>query len=321
MLVAALRAGWGLDAAEVEYLPVGFGSHHWCAVDRSGVRWFVTVDDLDAIKQSPTEPNAAAHARLAAALDTVARIAAAGCDVAVAPIAARGGGAVRRLGQRHAVAVYPFVDGRTHEWGDELSPTDRDAVLDLLIALHQVDPSLVSGAPIDAFVIPHRNTLADACHDLGRPWDAGPFAERTRRLLLERQSWIDERLSRHDELVTEARARPERAVLTHGEPHPGNTIRTADGWKLIDWDTVRLAPPERDLWLLDRAGDPIHAAAITRRYESTTGVAVLPSMLALYRLRWQLADIANYVAGFRRAHDGDANDHAAWTNLVVAFES
>jgi thiamine kinase-like enzyme len=39
-------------------------------------------------------------------------------------------------------------------------------------------------------------------------------------------------------------------VVTHGEPHPANVIRTPGGLKLIDWDTVQLAPAERDLWMV-----------------------------------------------------------------------
>ena len=38
--------------------------------------------------------------------------------------------------------------------------------------------------------------------------------------------------------------------MTHGEPHAGNVMRTDEGRLLVDWDTVALAPPERDLWML-----------------------------------------------------------------------
>ncbi len=34
-------------------------------------------------------------------------------------------------------------------------------------------------------------------------------------------------------------------VLTHGEPHPGNTLMTNGGWVVVDWDTTLIA--ERDL--------------------------------------------------------------------------
>ena len=36
----------------------------------------------------------------------------------------------------------------------------------------------------------------------------------------------------------------EWVVVTHGEPHVGNAIRTEAGWMLVDWDTTLLAPPE-----------------------------------------------------------------------------
>ena len=39
-------------------------------------------------------------------------------------------------------------------------------------------------------------------------------------------------------------------VVTHGEPHAGNVMRRSDGRHLlVDWDTVAVAPPERDLWM------------------------------------------------------------------------
>jgi spectinomycin phosphotransferase/16S rRNA (guanine(1405)-N(7))-methyltransferase len=88
-------------------------------------------------------------------------------------------------------------------------------------------------------------------------------------------------------------------VLTHGEPHTGNTLRTTNGWKLIDWDTALIAPPERDLWLL--GGD-------LTAYTAATGVAVQPELLDMYRLRWDIADLAIEVHRFRRPHTGTADD-------------
>ncbi len=43
-LGAALVAGWQIVAVSIEYAPVGFGSHHWFAVEESGRRWFDTAD-------------------------------------------------------------------------------------------------------------------------------------------------------------------------------------------------------------------------------------------------------------------------------------
>ena len=60
-LVAILAAGWGLDDVSVDYLAVGFGSHHWLATTAS-TNWFVTVDDLVAKRREPDDV-AAEHTR------------------------------------------------------------------------------------------------------------------------------------------------------------------------------------------------------------------------------------------------------------------
>jgi hypothetical protein len=39
-----LQQAWGIPVDSLEYLPVGFGSHHWVATDNLGFRHFVTVD-------------------------------------------------------------------------------------------------------------------------------------------------------------------------------------------------------------------------------------------------------------------------------------
>jgi hypothetical protein len=67
-LVSALAPRWRLDAASISYSAVGFGSHHWDVIDAAGVRWFVTVDELQKKLQWLREPLDAALDRLRHAL-------------------------------------------------------------------------------------------------------------------------------------------------------------------------------------------------------------------------------------------------------------
>ena len=108
--------------------------------------------------------------------------------------------------------------------------------------------------------------------------------------------------------MSAARADPPALVLTHGEPHPGNTMRTDKGWLLIDWDTTPLAPPERDLW--DLADAPMRAA-----YSAATGIVLRDGLLELYRLRWDLTEIAIGLGRFGGPHGGSADDEETWANL------
>jgi len=103
-------------------------------------------------------------------------------------------------------------------------------------------------ALVDDFAIPSRDELIVALADLAGRWDSGPFGEPARLLLARHATSVQRVLEHYDRLVAAANGRPERMVLTHGEPHRGNTITTDDGFVLIDWDTALIAPPERDLW-------------------------------------------------------------------------
>jgi len=90
---------------------------------------------------------------------------------------------------------------------------------------------------------------------------------------------------------------------------------SSEGWRLIDWDTALVAPPERDLWSLDQGDGAVLAA-----YAARTGVRPDPVALELYRIRWDLADIAANASRFRRPHVGSEDDDKTWRGLVWLIE-
>jgi spectinomycin phosphotransferase len=300
---AALREGWGLDDASLTYLPVGFGTHHYQAESPDGRPWFVNVDDLTAKSWLSTAPDAAFDG-LARALRTAGTLREAGLAFVVTPLTSGGGIPLLRLDGRYAVSVYPFVDGESSPWGDFRSEALRREACQRVRQLHAATGTVPADLPArDTLAVPRRDELAGALDELDRPWTGGPFAEPTRRLLRKRQAAIRAMLDRYDELAAAVRASGRPWVLTHGEPHAANWLRTAAGLVLIDWDTVALAPPERDLWHIVRPGDDIDAD-------------IDPAGLDLYRLRWSLGEIAEYTAQFRAAHVEDADTRTAWGGLL-----
>jgi len=287
-----LREAFAL--AEVEYAPLGWGSHHWTATGRDGRRWFLTVDELDDGGRD------ASFERLRRALGAAAALR---LPFVVAPVRP-----VQRLGEKYAGALYPYIRGESFSWGDWPAASHREAVRDMLVAVHTAPEEVRRLAATDDFVIPHRDAL-EATLTGDRIADHGPYAAPAARLIAENAAPIRAQLDRYDALV--ATAGRSRFVLTHGEPHPGNTMRAPDGWKLIDWETALLAPPERDLWLL--GGD--HTG-----YTAATGAEVVPAMLELYRRRWLLNDICVDVRRFRRPHSGNPEDQESWELLRANVE-
>jgi hypothetical protein len=303
VLAAAVERGWGLRVASMRYLAVGWGSHHWEMAAEGGARWFVTVDEVANKRVSRSESLDDGFGRLLVSLRAAVELRAAGCEFVLAPAPAGDGEPVLRLGERFAVAVYPFVDGESFSWG-EVSAEWRLGMLEMVAAVHRAPVRALA----EEFAVPFRDQLEAAC--AGRVEDRGPYARRVAALCQEHAPGIRRLLGRHDDLAAIAKAAPDHVVLTHGEPHPGNTMLTAGGWRLIDWDTVLVAPPERDLWDLDPGDGSILAA-----YAAATGITPVPELLELYRLGWDVKDMAYDVARFFRPHAGTAEDDKTWEIL------
>ncbi len=147
--------------------------------------------------------------------------------------------------------------------------------------------------------------------NLGEPWTSGSFAERTRALLAEHASALADALTYFDRHAAVWAAQTDRHVVTHGEPHRGNTMETPDGLRLIDWETARKAHPERDLWRLVQE-DP----NVVAQYEAAVGRQIEPELLDLYSLWWDLCDVALYVADFTETHEDTEDNRVGWQGLV-----
>jgi hypothetical protein len=294
-----LRAGWRFEAKSIEYAAVGFGSHHWVAVDAAGSRRFVTVDDLARVSVSSNKE--AAFASLSAAFETARSLRESGLDFVVAPLPDVAGRAIRRLGDSFSVTVFPFLEGGTGAFGSYRSEADRDAVRGLIERLHQTPVGVAGLANQEDFLLPTRPQLEAALAQLDRPWTAGPYSEQTRQLLRGVEPDLRAGLRLFDTLADQVRSDHRPWVITHGEPHAANIIWTADGPRLIDWDTVLIAPASRDLWMLEPPGRP--------------GLPGTDSAMLFYRLRWDLANIALFATGFRVPHENSADAAESWRNL------
>ena len=301
-----LRDGWGIDGAELVYLPVGGGGYHWRAVDAGGTAHFVTVDDL--VDKEWLGDDLDARARgLADAFAAAAWLReGAGIDAVLSPTPALDGAPLRRLDRRFTLSVAPHVEARAGEFGPHHDPDRRAQVVDLLIRLHSVPPP-AGLLRIPAPEVGPRADLDAFLADPGARWEGGPLGEPAREVLLPH---VDELVARLQSLDRAGASLGDGdLVLTHGEPHGGNVLDTGERILLIDWDTVAVAPPERDLWIVGMD------AADVARYETATGRTVRPDVFELYAERWALDDIGCTVRMFRAPHD-DVDETRRWLELM-----
>lgn len=295
-LADALARSWDLDVGQLRYIPKGFGSYHWFT-ETPAHRYFLTVDDLATKPWLGGTPDSTFEGLQAAYDSALALHRQANLTFVVAPIPQLGGGTALRLSERYALTVFPFMDGEPGVWGDPIARNDGQQLLRRLAELHRSTPAAASRAPRHGLVLPGRAVLEAALDDLDRPWTGGPFSEPARRQLAKHAAAVHEWMIAFDHLAGLVKKAGGEQVITHGEPHPGNLIYADDGVLLVDWDTVGLAPPERDLWMFDDGSPNVLAP-----YTEASGRMVDDTAISLFRLAWTLSDIAAFMALFRSDH-------------------
>jgi spectinomycin phosphotransferase len=290
----ALADGWGIEAASIDYSPVGFGSHHWVTPG-----WFVTVDDLR-MKPWLADTTDDVFACLGATYGAAADLASSGCEFVCAPVQSRRGDALHRLTDDFSLAVFPFLEGRHAAVGYYESEPDRDDVLRMLARLHAAPPT--PGLLVDDYAVSARDGLDHALDELTTEWTSGPLSEEARRTLADSEEHLRHALAAHDDFARRAAASAPRQVITHGEPHAANVIFTTGGPRLIDWDTVKVAPIERDLARVV-GNDADDATA----YLDAGGDPPNEDRLLMYSLWWDLNDVALYTEVLRNTHERTAD--------------
>ena len=287
-----VRSGWDPEIDEVVHLPVGFGAHHWAASAGGERRLFVTLDGLEP-RHSP-ESLEGAYAGAAALFD-------AGLEFVVPSLRAEPGTFTVPLGSG-ALSATGWVDGTVAGTGDLPDREAAEANARILERLHAATPppGLPTWRPLvgDAFAAVLERRTASA-------WDTGPYAERVRLALRERLDTIDRWVGAYYRLADEAGSRP--WVATHGEPHTRNQLVAAEGVLLVDWESLELAPRERDLRTLVDSG---HEDLARPHWP----------MVEMFDLEWRLDEISQYAAWFAAPHTGNANDDVAFAGLLSELE-
>lgn len=314
---------WELSITSLRYVPLGAGSHHYLARDALGARWFVTVDVLEWKLYGTHGPTfdpwvtpdlEAGLDGLDRAFRTAVSLRDAGLEFVHAPITRPDGAVVARLGDDYAVSVFPFIEGASNS----ITDLDRPRLLEAVGRLHACTDAIPADLPRrDSLTVPIRFQFFESLDTLDTDWNQGPFGPSARRLLRDSQSLIRDLWHRCDELADEVRSAGVEWVITHGQLHSGNVLRSNGGVPiLIDWDCVALAPRERDLgrhW--GGLAEPKTRDDWAAYASAGVSVGVSPAAVDLYWHIGLLWDLCVSTGALRSPHVDDPDTRHMWTML------
>lgn len=308
-LISCLRDDYGLIVAQIAFLPLGndVNTAVYRVVADDGTRYFLKLrrgafDEMTvAVPQFLSDQG-------------IAQI--------IAPIETRTRQLWTRL-ESFAVILSPFIAGQD---GIEAELSDRQWV-DLGAALKGMHTavlpeSLRRGIPRETYSPYWRNLVRAFQERAEEDTFAEPVAAKLAMFLRTRRAEISDLVGRAEQLGATLPGRPLQEVLCHADIHAANVLIGADGaLYVVDWDTLILAPKERDLMFVGAGICGVwHSAHEEALFYRGYGEVEIDSMaLAYYRYERIVEDIAAYCEQLFLTDEGGADREQALHYLTDSF--
>jgi spectinomycin phosphotransferase len=309
LLIACLQRSYGLRIAEVDFLPLGADPH--TAVYR------VIADDQRPyflkLRSGEFDEIAVAIPRL---------LSEQGMAEIIAPIPASTGQLWASV-DAFAAILSPFVPGR-NGWETQVSDRQRVQIGAALKRLHTlaVPEALRQRIPRESFSPRWRDLVRDFQARAEHTNFAEPVAARLAALLRAKRPIVDQLVLRAEQLARQLQTRSLEYVMCHADIHAGNLLIDGDTLHIVDWDTLILAPKERDLMFVGSGIDSVWKSERQQElfYQGYGPTEVDWEALAYYRYQRIVEDIAVYCQQLLLTDEGGLDREESLRQLTGQFE-
>ncbi len=282
-IAGCLHAAYGLSIREISFLPLGadVNSAAYRVVARNGTAYFLKLRRGHVPEATLAIPH---------------WLRGAGVEQVIPPLANRTTGALSTRLDSFTAILHPFVAGRSG-WDVELSHRHWIELGRTLRTLHAsaAPPAYTDRLPRETYSAEWRDRVAADLQQLPGRSFTDPVAQELAQQLQARRDLIERILTRAEHLARVLATQRQEWCLCHGDIHAGNVlIDTENRLYLVDWDTLVLAPKERDLMFVGGGvggiwNDDRETAWF---YEGYGPTQIHPEALTYYRYERIVQDIA-----------------------------
>lgn len=284
---AALKAAYGIDAAAVEFLPIGydFASSVFRVTAGDGTPYFLKARTGGGF----SAPSLAVPFQLKRM----------GVPLMPAPLATRAGALWIKV-DGFALSLFDFIEGET---GTDAGLSDDQWRL-LGRTTRQIHQSrlpqrLAAKIPQDNFRCRQRGMLDKVAAAVGSGGLTDPHSLTLAGAWRQHQSRIKALMARFDDLSARMAVTAPSTVLCHADLHTWNVLVDRQGglW-IVDWDEVIYAPRERDLmFVIGGIGAGLVSEAQAGCFLEGYGQVEIDRLaLSYYRHNWAVQDLAEFAA-------------------------
>lgn len=311
-LIDCLRKNYGLPIKQITFLPLGSDRNTvvYRADAEGGAAYFVKLRREDFNEMSLVVPKF---------------LSSQGVPHIIAPLASLDGKVWVQV-SGYYLSVYPFILGRNgHDVG--LADTHWVELGRTLRGLHStaLPPEMLARVPKENFSGEWRERVRQFQKKIDETTFVDPVASALADLLRRRRTVVDSLVRRAERLGAVLKDNLPPLLLCHADIHAWNMLIQADGtFYVVDWDTIILAPKERDLMfiasgLFGKMRTPEQEEALFYQgYDDQRQVD--PVGLAYYRCERIVRDIAEYCEDIFLTEPGGESKAENLRQLSLQFE-
>jgi spectinomycin phosphotransferase len=310
LLIASLQHDYGLRIVQIDFLPLGN--------DLNTAVYRVVAEDAQPyflkLRSGPFDELTVAIPRL---------LSDQGMAQIIAPIPTNTGRLWARL-DAFVLMLFPFVVGQN---GFETAVSDRQRI-ELGAALKRLHTAILPEALRQRLA---RESYAPYWRDLVREFQARaedtafaePVAAQLASFLRAKRAIVDDLIQRAEQLGNVLQTHWLEFVVCHADIHAGNLLIDASArLYIVDWDTLILAPKERDLMFIGAGIDDVWPSAREHAlfYQGYGATEIEPLALAYYRFERIVEDIAAYCEQILLTDQGGEDRAEGLRQLVSQFD-
>ncbi len=312
VILDCLRENYALPIEKITFLPLGADRNTavYRAETKAGAAYFLKIRLEDFNAMSLIVPRLLHE-------QGVSRI--------IAPLATRDGKIWLQMNGFY-LSVYPFVAGQD---GHDAGLTDAHWIEfgQTLKGIHAavLPPEVIAAIPKERFSSRWQERVRQFQKQIDETAFADPVSAALAELLKRQRLVVDTLVGRAQQLGTLLQSKQLPFVLCHADIHAWNMLIQADGtFYVVDWDTIILAPKERDLMfvasgLFGRARTPEKEERLFYLGYGDLREAD-PVALAYYRYDRIVRDIAEYCEEIFLTEPGSENRAQGLRQLSSQFE-
>lgn len=223
-----------------------------------------------------------------------------GMDRAAYPIPTQKGDLYLRAGNA-LIVLFNYIAARQSEAYDYYSFGE------LIARVHSMTAKIHIPIPQEKFVYRYADTFPQQLEQIVKG-EAGDAISRSLTSLVTKYN--DEIHHDYDSFMSlrqELRGGRSRMVITHGDPGGNTLVKSPTDLYLIDWDSILLAPPERDTWFF------VHEPEFIRGYRSHyPEYHADPALCRYFTYKRYFEDLVEYFTEIR----GDGTEEHRRKNLT-----